>query len=78
MISDGDLRRLIERDEKILQKTGGECCKPDPFLIEPTEFASAALQVMEQRKITSLFIVSDARRIEGILHLHDLWGLELF
>ena len=78
VISDGDLRRLIERDELILQKTGGECCRPNPRLIESTELASAALQVMEQRKITSLFIVGEGLRIEGILHLHDLWGLELF
>jgi arabinose-5-phosphate isomerase len=78
VISDGDLRRLIERDEHILQKTGGECYKPNPFLIDPNEFASAALQVMEQRKITSLFILGDGGRVEGILHLHDLWGLELF
>ncbi|MGK2859488.1 MAG: KpsF/GutQ family sugar-phosphate isomerase [Thermoanaerobaculia bacterium] len=78
VISDGDLRRLIERDERILQKTGGECCKPNPFLIESTELASAALQVMEQRKITSLFVLDEERRVEGILHLHDLWGIELF
>lgn len=78
VISDGDLRRLIERDEAILQRTGGECCKPNPYIIASDELASAALQVMEERKITSLFIVDDARRVEGILHLHDLWGLELF
>lgn len=78
VISDGDLRRLIERDEHILQKTAGECYKPNPFLIESDELASAALQMMEQRKITSLFILGDGRTVEGILHLHDLWGLELF
>ncbi len=78
VVSDGDLRRLLERDESILQKTGGECCKTNPFTIESSELASAALQVMEQRKITSLFIVGEGRRVEGILHLHDLWGLELF
>jgi len=78
VISDGDLRRLIERDEAILQRTGGECCKTNPFLISADELASAALQVMEERKITSLFVLDEGRRVEGILHLHDLWGLELF
>ncbi|MFA6955498.1 MAG: KpsF/GutQ family sugar-phosphate isomerase [Thermoanaerobaculia bacterium] len=78
VISDGDLRRLIERDEAILQRTGGECCNTNPLLISADELASAALQVMEERKITSLFILGEGRRVEGILHLHDLWGLELF
>ena len=40
--------------------------------------ASAALQLMEQRKITSLFITDDDERVQGIIHIHDLWGLELF
>jgi arabinose-5-phosphate isomerase len=78
VISDGDLRRLILLDEQIIRKTAGESIKPDPITIEGSELASAALQIMEQRKITSLFIVDDHRRVEGIIHIHDLWGLELF
>lgn len=78
VISDGDLRRLLERDEQIVRKTAGESMKPDPVTIEAGELASAALQIMEQRKITSLFIVDEAKRVEGIIHIHDLWGLELF
>ena len=78
VISDGDLRRLLQRDEEILRKTAADCMKPDPATIEGNELASAALQVMEERKITSLFIADGERRVEGIIHLHDLWGLELF
>ena len=78
VISDGDLRRLMQRDEQILRRTAGESLKPDPATIAADELASAALQIMEQRKITSLFIVDDAGRVEGIIHIHDLWGLELF
>jgi arabinose-5-phosphate isomerase len=78
VISDGDLRRLLERDEQIVRKTAGESMKSSPVTIEATELASAALQIMEQRKITSLFIVDEAKRVEGIIHIHDLWGLELF
>jgi arabinose-5-phosphate isomerase len=52
--------------------------KPNPTTIDSNELASAALEQMEQRKITSLFIVDDTRRVNGIIHLHDLWGLELF
>ena len=78
VISDGDLRRVLERDEQILRKTARDCMKSKPATIDAGELASAALQMMEQRKITSLFSVDDRNRLEGIIHLHDLWGLELF
>lgn len=79
VISDGDLRRLLEREEeRVLKRTAEQCMHPDPVTIAGTELASAALQIMEQRKITSLFVVDRQRRLRGILHLHDLWGLELF
>jgi arabinose-5-phosphate isomerase len=77
-ISDGDLRRLLQADTEILQKTAGDCMKPNPVTINGNELASAALERMEQRKITSIFIADAAGRVEGIIHLHDLWGLELF
>ncbi|HLJ75382.1 MAG TPA: CBS domain-containing protein, partial [Thermoanaerobaculia bacterium] len=78
IISDGDLRRLLERDEEILKKSAADCMKKNPVTIDANELASAALQLLEQRKITSLFITDAERRLEGIIHLHDLWGLELF
>lgn len=77
-ISDGDLRRLLQRDAEILKKTAADCMKPDPVTIDGNELASAALEMMEQRKITSIFIADASGRLEGIIHLHDLWGLELF
>lgn len=78
VIADGDLRRLLQKDEGILKKTAAESMKRNPITIGANELASAALQIMEQRKITSLFIVDETKRVEGIIHLHDLWGLELF
>lgn len=78
VISDGDLRRLLQKDGEILKKSAADSLKPNPATISADELASAALQVMEQRKITSLFITDDAHVVEGIIHLHDLWGLELF
>ncbi|HEX7680066.1 MAG TPA: CBS domain-containing protein, partial [Thermoanaerobaculia bacterium] len=77
-ISDGDLRRLLQRDAEILKKTAADCMKPDPVTIDGNELASAALERMEQRKITSIFIAGISGHVEGIIHLHDLWGLELF
>jgi arabinose-5-phosphate isomerase len=77
-ISDGDLRRLLEREENPLAKTAGECLTPDPQTIPGDELAPAALKTMEDRRITSLFVADAEGRLEGIVHLHDLWGLELF
>ncbi len=78
VISDGDLRRLLEKDENLLRRTAADAMKRDPRTIGAGELASVALQIMEERKITSLFITGAERRLEGIIHLHDLWGLELF
>jgi arabinose-5-phosphate isomerase len=77
-ISDGDLRRLLEHDDALLGRTAGECARPAPRTIDAGELAVAALKVMEDKRITSLFICDAEGRLEGIVHLHDLWGLELF
>jgi arabinose-5-phosphate isomerase len=78
VISDGDLRRLLEkRGKDALDLTAGECMTRDPKSITSGEFATAALGLMEERKITSLVVVSGDGRLEGIVHLHDLWGTEL-
>ena len=78
IISDGDLRRLLEkRGKDALDLTAGECMTPDPKTILPSEFAATALAIMEERKITSLVVVDDGRNVEGIVHLHDLWGTEM-
>lgn len=78
VISDGDLRRLLERRGKdALELRAGECMTTNPQTIAPDEFATAALNLMEQRKITSLVVVDDQRRLLGVIHLHDLWGTEM-
>ncbi len=77
-ISDGDLRRLLETDDALLSKVAQECLHPEPQTIDGDELASAALAVMESKRITSLFVCDDDRRLQGILHLHDLWRVELF
>ncbi len=77
VISDGDLRRLLERRGKdVLDLTARECMTPSPKTISPDEFAASALNLMEQKKITSLVVVDGNGRVAGIVHLHDLWGTE--
>jgi arabinose-5-phosphate isomerase len=78
VISDGDLRRLLERDASLLEKTAGECMKLQPRTIGGDELASAALQRMEEHRITALMVCDEGGRLEGVVHIHDLWRLELF
>ena len=78
VISDGDLRRLLEKEDSPLALTAGECMKPDPKTIAGDELAPAALKKMEDHRITSLFVTAADGRLRGIVHLHDLWGIELF
>jgi len=78
VISDGDLRRLLERRGKdILDLTAAECMTRTPKTIQSDEFAVTALNTMEQKKITSLVVVDGNGRLEGIVHLHDLWGTQM-
>jgi len=78
LISDGDLRRLLEKHGKqALDLSAAECMTPDPQTIAPDEFAIAALEVMERRKITALPVVDLEGRLLGVVHLHDLWGTQM-
>ncbi len=79
ILTDGDLRRLMQkRKGATFELTAGECMTRNPVTIAPDELASAALSLMEQRKITSVVVVDKERRVRGVVHLHDLWTLELF
>jgi arabinose-5-phosphate isomerase len=73
IISDGDLRRLLERvGPHALDRTAGDIMNRTPQTIAPTAFASDALVHMEEKKITSLVVVNGGL-VEGVIHLHDLW-----
>ncbi|MDP9039983.1 MAG: KpsF/GutQ family sugar-phosphate isomerase [Acidobacteriota bacterium] len=75
MISDGDLRRLLERDgPRALAHTAEEIMNRHPVTIGPEAFASEALALMEERKITSLIVVGPEQDAVGVVHLHDLWS----
>jgi arabinose-5-phosphate isomerase len=78
IVSDGDLRRLLEkRGKDVMDLTAGEAMTRDPKTIAPGEFAATALALMEEKKITSLMVVDGSGKLEGIVHLHDLWSTEL-
>jgi arabinose-5-phosphate isomerase len=78
ILTDGDLRRLMEKHGgATLGMTAAQCLNPSPQTVKPTVLASEALTLMEKRRITSVVVVDEARRVLGVVHLHDLWGLQL-
>jgi len=78
MISDGDLRRQMERHGyTLLDHSAADCMTPEPAVIGRRELATRALALMEARRITSLPVVDAAGRVEGVVHLHDLWKTEM-
>ncbi len=78
IISDGDLRRLLEhRGKDVLELTAAECMTRNPKTVRSDQFAATALNIMEQKKITSLVVVDGDGRLQGIVHLHDLLETEM-
>jgi arabinose-5-phosphate isomerase len=79
IITDGDLRRMmLKKKENVLGLTAADCMTKNPVTIPRSELAASALRAMEEKKITSVLVVDSAGRLEGVLHVHDLWTLQLF
>jgi arabinose-5-phosphate isomerase len=77
IITDGDLRRQMENSDGILKLAAKDVMTKRPVTVEPRVIAQEALNVMEQRRITSLVVVEKGRRVAGVVHLHDLWRTEM-
>jgi len=77
LITDGDLRRLMERDPDPLSRTAAEVMHPGGVCISADVLATAALKKLEEKRITSLMVCS-GDGVVGVLHVHDLWGVGLF
>jgi arabinose-5-phosphate isomerase len=75
IITDGDLRRRMERGGEILDLTAAEVMTRHPVTVPRSTLAAEALNILEQRKITSIVVVEsgEPKRVAGVLHLHDLW-----
>jgi arabinose-5-phosphate isomerase len=79
ILTDGDLRRLMEkRGAATIDLIVGDCMNKTPRTLAPGELAGSALRIMEERHITSLVVMDAAGKPLGVVHLHDLWTLELF
>ncbi|MBI2817947.1 MAG: KpsF/GutQ family sugar-phosphate isomerase [Acidobacteria bacterium] len=78
VITDGDLRRLLQAKSNWMDLTAGDCMTRQPLTIAARELATKALNIMESRKITSLPVVDSNGCLAGLLHLHDLWTTQMF
>ncbi len=82
IITDGDLRRRMERGADILGQTAVDVMTRNPIAVSRATLAAEALNIMEQRKITAIVVADGeddrARRVAGVVHLHDLWRMEMF
>ena len=79
IITDGDLRRVMQRrKQNVLDLAAIDCMTKKPVTLPRTELAAAALRLMEEKKITSVIVVDSGGRLEGVVHIHDLWTLQLF
>jgi arabinose-5-phosphate isomerase len=79
VISDGDLRRFFEREgSHALEHVAADLMTRTPVIVHRKELATQALNLMESRRITSLMVVDDEGRLEGVVHIHDLWSTEMF
>ncbi len=78
IITDGDLRRHMDDTTDIRELKASDVMTRGPVVVGPGVLAVEALNIMEQRKITSLVVVDEpARRVSGVVHLHDLWRTEM-
>ena len=78
IFTDGDLRRLMSRTPDVLSLMAGEAMTTHPFTISRELLAVEALRIMETHKITSVVVVDAQQRVEGVVHLHDLWRTQMF
>ncbi len=78
IITDGDLRRILGSNKALLDGRASDCMVTSPKRIRPDALAPEALKALEDHRITSLFVCDEDNLLLGVVHIHDLWRLELF
>jgi arabinose-5-phosphate isomerase len=75
IITDGDLRRRMERGGEILGLSAADVMTRHPVSVSRDTLAAEVLNILEQRRITSIVVAENGLpiRVAGVLHLHDLW-----
>jgi arabinose-5-phosphate isomerase len=77
IVTDGDLRRHMATRPNLLASHAGDVMTRNPVTISRSALAAQAIQIMEERKITSLVVVGATGAVDGVVHLHDLWRTEM-
>ncbi|MFH0975281.1 MAG: KpsF/GutQ family sugar-phosphate isomerase [Spirochaetota bacterium] len=72
IITDGDIKRLVEEDESFLQKKSDDFAKAEPKWIFEDSLAREALMIMEENRITLLPVLGRDKKIAGVIHIHDI------
>jgi len=72
IFTDGDLRRLVEKNDNFMARTAGEVMSPAPKTVSKDELAEKALNLMESFQITALPVTDKNMMPIGILHIHDI------
>jgi arabinose-5-phosphate isomerase len=78
IITDGDLRRHMSNGHDMFNRAAAEVMTRNPVTIGRETLAVEALNVLEQRKITSIVVVDEGLHVQGVVHIHDLWRTEMF
>jgi len=77
IVTDGDLRRHLSRSKNLLDGRAADVMTRQPATIARGMLAVEALRILEERKITSLVVASPDGRVDGVVHLHDLWRTQM-
>ena len=78
IITDGDLRRQMSASINLLERTAADIMTRNPLTVPRGTLAVEVLRIFEERKITSIIVVDDEGRLDGVVHMHDLWRTEMF
>jgi arabinose-5-phosphate isomerase len=71
VITDGDIRRMLQKNDKIEKLTAKDIMSSNPKTIDKDELAINAFQLMENNNITQL-VVTSKKKYVGIVHIHDI------
>ena len=77
IITDGDIRRKMAASANVLSLLAADVMTLQPVVIDRTALAAEAVNILETRKITSIVVIDDRRRVQGVVHLHDLWHTQM-
>ena len=78
VITDGDLRRAMSRSTDVLAMTADDVMTRNPITIRRDVLAVEALKILETHKITSVVVVDERHRVQGVVQIHDLWRTQMF